>query len=82
MLLYPFLHKKLAIRDTMLSIVGTFTKIAHMLILAFAQATWVAFVATVPIAFNRFVATGTRALACKYVSDAQQGALKPDLLES
>ncbi|KAH7711800.1 Protein Y4C6B.5 [Aphelenchoides avenae] len=75
LLLYPFLHRKLGIRNTLLSIFGTLTKIVHMLILAFVQATWMAFLATIPITFNRFVATGTRALASQYVLESQQGRL-------
>jgi hypothetical protein len=73
LVVYPLLHKKMKVPDTMLAIFGIVTRALYLLMIAFVQTSWMAFLATAPWAFNRFVSTGTRSMASQYVSDNEQG---------
>uniref|UniRef100_A0A914DQN3 Uncharacterized protein n=2 Tax=Acrobeloides nanus TaxID=290746 RepID=A0A914DQN3_9BILA len=73
--LYPYLHHSRNISNATLTIFGTVSKMIFLLILVFVWADWLAYLATIPSAFNRFISTGMRSLSTFYVTDSEQGKL-------
>ena len=74
LLLYPFLHRY-GFTDITLSIYGLITKITFLIMFAFLFADWWAYLAIIPMAFNRFLSTGLRASSSSFVAHVEQGNL-------
>ncbi|KAI6199063.1 Transporter, major facilitator family protein [Aphelenchoides besseyi] len=70
---YPALRKMLHFANSSLAMFGMTTKITFLMMLILARVDWIAYLAAVPMSFNRFVATGLRAMIGQFVYDTEQG---------
>ncbi|KAI6212889.1 hypothetical protein M3Y94_00082900 [Aphelenchoides besseyi] len=70
---YPAFRKLLHFANSSLAMFGITTKITFLMILTLARVDWIAYLAAVPMSFNRFVATGLRAMIGQFVYDTEQG---------
>ncbi|KAI6225174.1 Transporter, major facilitator family protein [Aphelenchoides fujianensis] len=78
LLVYPTFRKLLHFANSSLAIFGITTKITFLLMLTLTHVDWIAYVAAIPMSFNRFVATGLRAMIGQFVYDTEQGdAFRP-----
>ncbi|KAI6225519.1 Transporter, major facilitator family protein [Aphelenchoides fujianensis] len=73
LLVYPTFRKLLHFANSSLAIFGITTKITFLLMLTLTHVDWIAYVAAIPMSFNRFVATGLRAMIGQFVYDTEQG---------